>query len=274
MKSIAIINNKGGVGKTTIATNLAGGLALRGHRVLVIDADPQGNATTALGGDKSPAFYNLVVRGASWADSISPCPQDLYTLPAHLAHKNPSTREGLLMVVPSNIETRFVAQFDGVMLALASRLAELRRADLYDYVIMDTSPNPNAIHDAVLVASDYVLVPTDCEMFSSLDGTPDSITHAANVRKSAAGAGLDVAKILGIIPNRYRATSVHDTFIEFLKRDFGDLVWQPIRLATAIVESQLNGEFLFTAKSAQNLEITSRLWEIVESVEALTSVQN
>lgn len=266
METIAVLNNKGGVGKTTVTTNLAAALALRGHRVLVIDSDPQGNSTTTLGAEKSGGFYDLVVRDLEWADVIRPCPADLYTAPDN--SYNRTGHAGMLMVVPSDFQTRFVAQMENGFLALASRIAELREMGIFDYIIFDTSPNPNLIHEMVMVASKSLIIPTDCESYSALDGTPDTVAHARNIRKQASKAGEDVANIIGILPNRYRSsTQLHNTFVNHLRSQYGDLVWEPLPLVTAITEAQFNREFLFTTPNGKGLKITQRLWALVDDVE-------
>ena len=70
MKIVTLLNEKGGVGKTTTATHLAAGLAIRGHRVLLLDTDPQGHATVTLGNKKMPGFYDLMVRNAAFEDIV------------------------------------------------------------------------------------------------------------------------------------------------------------------------------------------------------------
>ena len=72
MKIVTLLNEKGGVGKTTLATHLAAGLAIRGKRVILVDADPQGHATIAFGLSKEPGFYDLIVRNAPFQKVLAP----------------------------------------------------------------------------------------------------------------------------------------------------------------------------------------------------------
>ena len=81
MRVITLLNEKGGVGKTTLAIHIAAGLSLRGYTVVLVDADPQGNATTALGLAKEPAVHDLIVRNASWRDSLRTVHPDVYSPP-------------------------------------------------------------------------------------------------------------------------------------------------------------------------------------------------
>lgn len=78
MKIITLLNEKGGVGKTTIATHIAAGLAVRGMRVLLVDADPQGHATVSLGLQKEPGLYDLLVRDATFKSVLRFIPPKAY----------------------------------------------------------------------------------------------------------------------------------------------------------------------------------------------------
>ena len=78
MKIITLLNEKGGVGKTTLATHIAAGLAFRGFRVVLVDADPQGHATVALGLPKEPGLYDLLVRDAPFKSVLRFIPAQVY----------------------------------------------------------------------------------------------------------------------------------------------------------------------------------------------------
>ena len=245
MKTIALQNEKGGVGKTTLSTYLAVGLALRGQRVLLLDADAQSNATQALGVAKSSAFADLMLREAAWSDVVA---------------KSPATER--LFVVASSLATSTVASSIEPV-TVARRLAEV--VELFDFVVIDTGPTPTLLHDAITLASDYILIPTDCESFSAWEGLPDSMGHIQQMRDQAAAAGMDVAKILGIVPNRYRSgVALHEHFLKDLREQYGALVWEPIPLRTAIAESQVMRQFLII--DAPNLETTKILNGFIERV--------
>lgn len=256
MKVITLLNEKGGCGKTTVATYLAAGLALRDQRVLLLDTDAQGNATSVFDIPKSPAFHDLLVRGAKWSDDnilvqVNP---DIFGKPTNL------------FVVPSNFETTSVPMHLRDVTMLRARLQEV--ADAFDYVIIDTQPNPTLMHSAIVLATDYIIYPTQCEPFSAWEGLPDSRLHIDSIRQQAAQVGVHVAEVAGIIPTMYRAkTALHQHFVESLISKHDDLVWEPIPLRTAIPESQLLKEFTYTA--APDLDITAVMWRIVDRVQAL-----
>jgi cellulose biosynthesis protein BcsQ len=167
-----------------------------------------------------------------------------------------------LFVVASSLATSTVASSIEPV-TVARRLAEV--VDLFDFVVIDTGPTPTLLHDAITLASYFILIPTDCESFSAWEGLPDSMGHIQQMRDQAAAAGMDVAKILGIVPNRYRSgVALHEHFLKDLREQYGALVWEPIPLRTAIAESQVMRQFLII--DAPNLETTKILNGFIERV--------
>lgn len=210
MKVITIGNEKGGVGKTTTATTLAAGLAQRGKRVLLIDADAQGHATRALGFEKSPALYNWLVREAEIPSVLASVPPERYG-------GNEHTR---FYLVPSNVETRNIATSISDAHAVRDSLEPLE--EMFDYCFIDTSPTPSLLHGAIHLATDYIVFPTLCEYWS-FDGLAESMNRQQAVRH------LHQVKILGIIPYRVRLQTLeHSENLERLRQQFGDLVWEAI----------------------------------------------
>src|SRR5690606_25634542 len=102
MKVVTLLNEKGGVGKTTVAVHIAAGLAVNGHRVLLVDADPEGHATVMYGLGKEHGVYGLLVRHATYQRLVRPISPELYEVPAQPVR-------GKLYLLPSNIETRNLA---------------------------------------------------------------------------------------------------------------------------------------------------------------------
>lgn len=167
-KRIAIVNQKGGVGKTTTCVNLASALHARGKRVLVCDFDPQANATSGLGIDKTtanPSIYEVLIAGVACRKAIRSTPY--------------------CDVVPVN---KALAGAGIEMIGLPDREHLLRRAldtvaDDYDYILIDCPPSLELLTLNALCAADSVLVPVQCEYYA-LEGLSDLLGTVRIVRRS------------------------------------------------------------------------------------------
>lgn len=245
MRVITILNEKGGVGKTTVAITVAAGLAARGRSVLLMDADAQGHATRGLGLAKYPGLYDLVVRNAEYTDVLRGIPAEMFG------------GTGRLAVLGSNIETRNIANLISDAWILADKLEPL--ADIFDTVVIDTAPTPSLLHGAIYLASDAILYPTLLEYWS-FDGLAESITHQRVIQDRKP------VQVAGIVPIRVRAgTLEHSDNLGKLRAQFGDLVWHPVpeRIVWAEAASAQKPVFAYAPGS----DAAGHAWEMVDHME-------
>ncbi|MEJ3405677.1 ParA family protein [Rathayibacter sp. YIM 133350] len=171
---LTISNQKGGVGKTTTTVNLAAALALAGAKVLVIDLDPQGNASTALGVEHradTVSVYDVIIGEVDLADVVQPSPEagELYCVPAtiHLAG--------------AEIElVSLVAREQRLRRALEDHLKQL--SDPYDYVFIDCPPSLGLLTINAFVAATEVLIPIQCEYYA-LEGLSQLLKNIELIEK-------------------------------------------------------------------------------------------
>ena len=157
-KVISLINQKGGVGKTTTSINLAASLALLGKRILLIDLDPQCNATTGIGlnkGDIEKSIYN-VFNGTSTIDDaiVKTKYKNLYVLPANIN------------LAGIDIELEQSNQYVGISKAERLKQHIDKIKNNYDYILIDCPPALGIITTNALTASDSVIIPVQCEFFA------------------------------------------------------------------------------------------------------------
>ncbi|MCG9894219.1 MAG: ParA family protein [Fimbriimonadaceae bacterium] len=171
-----VVNQKGGVGKTTTAVNLATGLARAGRRVLLIDSDPQGNATTGLGADKSAVPGTLFDVYRSLAENMDAAGLiEQFILPG---------AEGRPDLLPATLD---LAGAEGVLQAAVGKEVLLRDAlepilDRYDTILIDAPPSLGLITVNILAACDEVIVPMQGE-FYALEGLSQLVRTIEIVRK-------------------------------------------------------------------------------------------
>lgn len=205
-RSIAVFNQKGGVGKTTTVINLADALANKGHRVLILDLDPQGNATSGLNieKDSEEMIYDYLL-GAE-GDFAVQVKDNLSIIPSGA---------GL-----AGIEIEF-ARRDDWQTVLKDRIAELEG---YDYIVMDCPPSLGILSILALTAADGILIPVQCEYYA-LEGLSQLMESIQLVR---GGFNPDL-EIEGVLLTMYDGrTNLSMQVVEEVKNYFKDAVFSTV----------------------------------------------
>ncbi len=223
MKILAVANQKGGVGKTTTSVNLSAALAAQGQRVLLLDLDPQGNATSALGADEKslPTLYGPLTGACGIHDCIVP------------------TRLENLSLIGANLDLAgleiVVARMDDHLLQLRHALQPLRDAAGFDFVILDCPPSLGILMTNALVAADQLLVPVQCEYYA-LEGLGKLMFVMGQIRDSGANPTLSLA---GLVMTMFDARTnlsaavVNDVREHFQEVLFTTLIPRSVRLSEA-----------------------------------------
>ena len=207
----AIVNQKGGVGKTTTAVNLSACLAQRGIRVLLVDSDPQGNATSGLGIDKDKldlCLYDCIVGGVPATEV-----RVLDRLPG-------------LDVLPATLK---LADAEVEIVALRSRESRLRQVlnairDDYDYVIIDCPPSMGLLTINCLVAADAAVIPMQCEYYAL-----EVVSSLLKVIELVRLQSNPQLRISGVLPTMYDPRmNLTDQVVTELRGFFGDRMFDTV----------------------------------------------
>jgi chromosome partitioning protein len=227
---IAIANQKGGVGKTTTAVNLAYALARKGLRVLAIDADPQASLTTYLGHDsdrledEERTLYFCMINGKPLSEIV--------------IGENPALVSSSIRL--ANAEAELIGNLlaSGQMV-LRNRLKELRGS--YDFILIDCMPSLGLLAINALVAADAVLIPSETEYLAS----KGIRLLLATIEKIQLGLNPELA-VLGVLPTKYNPRFVHDnTVLQGVQSGMaerGIRVFDAIAKSTAFSKASIEGK--------------------------------
>ena len=212
---VAVANQKGGVGKTTTAVNVAAALALSGKRVLLLDLDPQGNATAAVGVPRQTAAFvpaALVLDLAEDAPAVQPVPVETSIAGLWLVPAGPS-----------------LADIEPLLWKRDDRAERLRRGiarvrEKYDWIFIDCPPGLGVLPLVALVAADSVLLPIQCEFFA-MDGLAQALETIRKAKKKHNPA----LEIEGVLLTMHDVHAPHAREVERQVREFsGEQVFETI----------------------------------------------
>jgi len=245
MLIITLANQKGGCGKTTSAANLAHGLALKGKKVLLVDLDPQGQATTLLGLEQEPGIFDLLVADKTADQVIRPTGRDN------------------LFIIPGNKRTLTALKVIAAEGRAIDYLQDRLKGVDHDYLIFDTAPSINDLTGMALYMSDYYLIPSACDFLSS-----EGVFKILDLIKELQSKITWTSELLAVIPTFYDQVSKESKAnIDELKKHFGGKVLDPIHRATVLREAPAFGKTIFEhAKSSRAADEYQRLVDFILEV--------
>jgi len=240
-KVLAVFNHKGGTGKTTTAVHVAAGLAARGAKVLLVDADGQGNVAASLGVEAERSLYHVLVMGLPFEQARVVARQNLDVIVA-----NETLAAAELYIAGQRNRDR----------VMASRLARAR--EVYDYVIVDCSPSLSLLNQNALVLADAVLCPVACD-YLSLIGIRQVVRTVKHVNKILNHP----VNFWGVLPTLFDSRArICNEALDTLKKNFRDVCLDPIHFAIKVKEAPSVGKTLF--EYAPNTSAAADYWRVIE----------
>ncbi len=217
---LVMANQKGGVGKTTTAINLATALAAVGERVLIIDIDPQGNASTGLGiarTDRQTTIYDVLIGSARMSDVIINT-----KIPGVAVVPSTPDLAGADLELLSAPRRNF--RLRDALMAFAAERGRQGNPETYTYVLIDCPPSLSVLTMNALAAADGLIVPLQCEFFA-LEG----LTHLMRTIELVRGSLNPKLEILGIVLTMFdKRNNLSDQVAADVRQHFGDKVYRTV----------------------------------------------
>jgi chromosome partitioning protein len=223
-RRIAVINQKGGTGKTTTAINLAAGLTEIGKKVLIIDMDPQGNVGTSLGVTWQKSIYHVFVENISPKDAIIPIRKNLDCIVS-----NESLAQAEIFILENHKEN--------------SRFFEMKMEPVneYDYIIVDLAPSFSLINQNALLYVNEVVIAVSCD-YLSLVGVQQIFKTISRLKRQF---NKDL-NILGVLPTFFDVRNkISFEAVNSLEKHFKDKLLTPIRINTKLKEAPMYKKTIF-----------------------------
>jgi chromosome partitioning protein len=247
MRRISVLNFKGGVGKTTLSTNLGYALMTRGKRVLLVDLETQRNTSSLLPEIHEPTLAKVIMGRASFSEAIQQAREKLFIVPA----------DGQLNEAANHIVVTGMKGYNSLRNAT-------RGLDGFDYLIFDHAPNPNALGEAALLASEEMIIPCPLTPYA-IDGLENLFVELG---EKLAGLNHEL-RLIGIVPfmldRRYERT---DVYLKGLEKRYANDVIQAVRTDENIQKSQHFRQTIFEyaprSKAAEDIMQIALLLEAKE----------
>ncbi len=243
MRTISIINQKGGVGKTTTAISLAAGLSRKDRKVLVLDLDAQGNVGVALNSQSVKDMYSFLIDGTDYHECVHHLGRNLDIITS----KENLTKAEIMMTGMKNRE-----------LLLRSRLKKIKG---YDYILIDCSPSVGLLNQNAILASDEAIVPTSTDHLGlhSLGKIIDVIATINEVF----GHNCTITKIVPTLYDR-RLKTCKESFKKLMNEHYG-IVSDPVHTCSKLKESPKKGRSIFSYApgSTAAKDYGSLVWSVI-----------
>lgn len=246
MITIAVVNQKGGVGKTTTAVTLAHGLTLKNYNVLLVDLDPQGQCASHLGLDQDDGVFNLIVNSPPMRDVIRTTGRSGLWMIA--GSKKTRTAEGMMLLERRGIDT------------LAAILTKKVNGNRLHYLLLDTAPSVGGLQENALFACDLLVIPSAVDHLS-LEGV-------AQVLKTLKTLGRFISPLVQVLPTFYdEVTRESKMNLARLQEAFGEATLDPIHRAAVLRECPALGMTIFehAGESRAAREYAELVWGVVDA---------